>query len=139
MVHKDEIAEYLTRLGWPHERLDSATWGGLYRGEVVSFRYYVRWTKEWLCITAFPFSGALQEQDTSPLHRTLLRLNREMNLAKYALDEEGEVVLCTELPTENLDFSELRDGLMVIADYADRHYLEVLGSAHRPHSPERQK
>ena len=63
------------------------------------------------------------------LYRHLLRLNREMNMAKFAIDDDADVVLTVELPTENLDESEFKDALDALSYYADRHYVEVLNLA----------
>jgi hypothetical protein len=43
------------------------------------------------------------------LFRRLLSLNREITFAKFAL-ESREVVLTVEVPTENLVWSQLKDG-----------------------------
>jgi Tir chaperone protein (CesT) family len=50
--------------------------------------------------------------------RRLLEVNRDMRVAKFALDERGEVLLCAELPTESLDRSEFADALERIIEYA---------------------
>jgi len=41
------------------------------------------------------------------LSRALLAFNRKIPVAKFALSEHDEVVLCAELPTESLDEGEL--------------------------------
>jgi hypothetical protein len=50
-----------------------------------------------------------------------------MRVAKYALDEDGEVVLCIELPTESLDPSELADAVGRMASLARRFRADFLG------------
>jgi hypothetical protein len=54
------------------------------------------------------------------LSRILLAANREMRLAKFALDAEGAVILCAELPTESLDASEVADVVRRVVGYARR-------------------
>jgi hypothetical protein len=59
-------------------------------------------------------SGSLRGGD---LGRRLLEANREMRVAKFAIDESGTVVLCAELPTESLDESELADAVRRVVHY----------------------
>ena len=61
------------------------------------------------------------------LSRRLLAANREMRVAKYALDKNGEVVLCAELPTESLDFAELADAVERMRQYAADFDQEIRG------------
>ena len=55
------------------------------------------------------------------LYRHLLRLNREINLAKFAIDDDDDVVLTVELPTEEARYVSMKDALEALAYYADRH------------------
>jgi hypothetical protein len=66
------------------------------------------------------------------LHQYLLRLNHAINMAKFGVDSDGDVVLTVELPTENLVYSEFADGLNAISYYSDEHYLDVLNLARDP-------
>ncbi|WP_438017071.1 YbjN domain-containing protein [Sorangium sp. So ce315] len=52
------------------------------------------------------------------LLRHLLEANRDMRVAKFALDERNEILLCAELPTESLDRSEFVDAVERIIEYA---------------------
>jgi hypothetical protein len=61
--------------------------------------------------------GSFRPDDLS---RRLLAANRDMRLAKFALDKEGAVVLCAELPTESLDASEVADAVQRMVQYARR-------------------
>ncbi|MGK3998331.1 YbjN domain-containing protein [Sorangium sp. So ce1024] len=71
---------------------------------------------------------ALLAEDTGQvvgLLRHLLEANRDMRVAKFALDDRNEVLLCAELPTESLDRSEFVDAVERIIEYAAtyRHML----------------
>jgi hypothetical protein len=121
-----EVEGFLTEYGWPYERVDSATWRSGFRGQQSTFRVFVRLTENWIFFTIVPFVLAPRtERNERQLHRHLLRLNREINLAKFAIDEDADVVLTVELPVENLDYSEFKDALDALSYYADRHFLEV--------------
>ena len=124
------VEELLNADGWPFERIDENTWRSGFRGDVNSFRFFVRLTENWIFFTIVPFVVAPKNQECAlQLYRHLLRLNREMNMAKFAIDDDADVVLTVELPTENLDESEFKDALDALSYYADRHYVEVLNLA----------
>jgi hypothetical protein len=59
----------------------------------------------------------------------LLRLNREINLAKYSVDDDGDVILSVEYRIENLDPSEIRDAIDVLSFYANKHQDDVVNVA----------
>lgn len=124
------IEAYLTREKEGFEKLDPQTWISIYRGETNSFRVLTHLAKEWLLLTIYPYVTAPQgKENRLALYSHLLELNHEMNLAKFCLDEDGEVVLSVEFPTENLDDSEFRDGFQILSYYADKYYLDILNLA----------
>jgi hypothetical protein len=88
--------------------------------------FFVQCTENWVLLSIL---GLLEEGAFRPddLGRRLLAANREMRVAKFALDEAGEVVLCAELPTESLDPPELGDAVEKMAMYARRFRGEFLG------------
>jgi hypothetical protein len=46
-------------------------------------------------------------------------------MAKFSIDDDLDVVLSVEYPTQHLDRSEFDDALDVLSYYADRHYEEL--------------
>ena len=50
----------------------------------------------------------------------LLSFNRKIPLAKFALGDDDEVVLCAELPTESLDEPELTAAIDVLLDTLEK-------------------
>ena len=130
MVDADTVEQLLKADNRPYERIDPGTWRSSFHGEAKSFRFFVRLTENWIFFTIVPFVRAAPSGPAERrLHRYLLRLNREINMAKFAIDDEGDVVLTVELPTENLDASEFRDALDALVFYADKHYVEVARAA----------
>jgi hypothetical protein len=124
------IEALLSLEGWPLTRVDDVTWRTQLRGELQQFQLFVRMSDSWIFFSIVPFVLAPREAEAAlRLYRLLLRLNREINLAKFALDEDADVVLTVELPTQSLDDSEVRDALDALGYYADRHYLTVLETA----------
>jgi hypothetical protein len=76
---------------------------------------YVQYSENWIVLSALPV-------DIAPafalvgLPRALLAFNRSIQLVKFALGDNDEVVLCAELPTESLDESELMWALDALLD-----------------------
>lgn len=136
-VTPETIDGYFEQYGWHYNREPGSNdWTTGFRGDVASFRIFVRLTEKWIYFTIIPFVIAPQDpQCASRLHWHLLRLNREINMAKFCLDEDNDVVLTVELPCENLDYSEFSDAIGAMCYYADEHYLKVLNLAQSPNAP----
>ncbi len=88
--------------------------------------FFVQCTENWVLLSVL---GLLDADAFRPddLGRRLLAANREMRVAKFALDESGEIILCAELPTESLDPSELADAVRRLASLARRFQDDFLG------------
>jgi Putative bacterial sensory transduction regulator len=123
------LEDFLTGDGWPFERLDESTWKSGFSADGRHFRFFVRLTQNWLCLTIVPFVATTGEGlAVLPLYKRLLDLNREVNLAKFAVDK-GDVILTVELPRENLAGSQLKDGLDALVFYANMHHRELAALA----------
>jgi len=122
-----ELEQYLGHAGWSYQRIDPHVLGLAFRGKAATFPFFVRLTADWIFFTIIPFVPTPNKDEHAlfRVYRRLLELNREINLAKFALDEEGDVVLTVELPTESVSPSELDDALAALCLYADAHYVEL--------------
>lgn len=79
--------------------------------------FFVQLSQHWVLLSMLPMLARGASRSES-LDLELLAANRDMRLAKFALDAEGDVILCAELPTESLDESELVDALQRVVRYA---------------------
>ena len=86
--------------------------------------FYIQCGENWVMLSMLPVFRAGDAVPDDLWHR-LLMVNRDMRVAKFALGEDDEVVLCAELPTEALDYAELADAATRMVDYY-RHYREFL-------------
>lgn len=66
------------------------------------------------------------------VHRRLLEANWTLNGCKFAVDEDGDVILLTELLAEDLDQSELEEAVNAIATASEEYYEEMIGLGLRP-------
>jgi hypothetical protein len=86
--------------------------------------FFVQCTEHWVLLSMLPMfvgSGPRPEE----LYHRLISANRDMRIAKFAIDKNSNVVLCVELPTESLDYSELADAVARMVEYARRYMTEL--------------
>jgi hypothetical protein len=129
-IAPEKIDGFFEQYEWSYDRSGEDVWLTGFRGDVSSFRIFVKVTEHWAYFTIAPFVVAPKDEScSSRLNRHLLRLNRDINMAKFCLDSDGDIVLTVEMPTENLDYSEFSDALGALSHYADDTYVEILNLA----------
>ena len=122
----DEIGSCLTADGWPVEALSATTIQSRFRGKARIFPMLVHLDGAFVSFAVLPYAHAPDDaDDAEDLLRQLLRYNRQMNLAKFSIDEDDDVVLSVEYRLADLDPSEVRDAIDVVSFYADKYYEEV--------------
>lgn len=120
VIDANTLAGWLDQLGFatePHGERTFRCARDTAEGEVVVF---VRLSDSWLIASVVPFL-ATHGDNPFELARWLLRMNRDMQLRKFAYDEDGDVVLTVEVPTEALDFSEAEEALLGLVADAVKH------------------
>lgn len=95
------------------------------RAEPALPPFFVQCTEHWVLLSMLPMFVA-SERPKEELNRRLIAANRDMRIAKFAIDKNGEIVLCVELPTESLDFSELADAVARMIHYARLYTSELM-------------
>jgi len=117
------IVSWLDACGWSHEAVDATTIQ-IFREPGQPPNFFLRLTDHWILLAIIP---VLDPDAHVPrdLSRRLLAVNRDMRIAKFGYDEDGDVSLSAELPTESLQASELRDAIERIARYVE-HYRAYL-------------
>jgi hypothetical protein len=131
-MNLDEIRSVLETQGWPVERLSASTIRSCFRSKDRIFPLFVHVEHLFVTFAVIPYARLPEGTAPADLMMTqLLRLNREMNLAKYSVDDDGDVILSVEYRIEHLDPSEIRDAVDVLSFYADKHHEDVnrMGSA----------
>ena len=69
--------------------------------------------------------GRNPSENQAQIHRRLLEINWVLNGCKFAVDEEGDVILLDEQLTEDLDQSELEAAVESIASASEEYYAEL--------------
>ena len=122
----DDVREWLEKDGWPVEVISEVTIRSRFRGAGRVFPMFVYREPLFITFAVIPFSRLPDDPyDAETLMKRLLKLNREINMAKFSIDEDGDVVLSVEYRIENLDPSEVRDAVDVLAFYTEKYHAEV--------------
>ena len=80
---------------------------------------------EWVVISHI--FGRNPTENEAAMHRRLLELNWILNSCKFAVDEEGDVILLDEQLASDLDPAELIASIEAIAVASEEYYEELLG------------
>lgn len=82
--------------------------------------------EHWVQLVLGPVLG--KDDDAPPdLALRLLTVNRDLRIAKFAIDDRDAVVLCAELPTASLDREEVVDAAQRIVRYFRHYHAFLLG------------
>jgi hypothetical protein len=122
------LERWISQIGWKAIPVDASTLR-IERDDAEGERslppFFVQWTPNWVVLSILPVL-ARGEYRAEDLARRLLAANREMRLAKFALDANRAVVLSAELPTESLDYSEVETAIERMTHYAQEWRRELL-------------
>lgn len=111
---------WLDEIGWPAKMRDASTLECSHKTHEGKFSIFIRLMDNWVVASVVPFL-ATQGETQFELARWLLRQNRDMNQSKFAYDEDGDVVMTVELPTESLDPGEAQGAFAALLDSAVKH------------------
>ena len=128
MLDQPTLARHLEALGWSARPHGERTFRAVHDTVEGEINVYVRLGDNWLIASVVPFLPT-RGKITFELSRWLLRQNRDMFQAKFAYDEDGDVVLTVELPTESIDFSEIQVALTELVENAVRHRATLRAAA----------
>jgi hypothetical protein len=126
--------------GWgPLEAAQGHSWHLGYKGHLRMFDVYFFLTKSWatfqvpVLIETKPPALSLDYRIRALFLRYLLRLNDELYMVKFGVDEDGQVLLMLELPLENLNFHLFLLAIRTISRYLETYTqeLEIIASPER--------
>jgi hypothetical protein len=122
----EKVEGYLKNRGWAVTRLAPGVLRTSFRGENATLPLVVQFEDSWCKLTVLPIARMPPDADKAErLYDKLLRLNGQIRLARFSLDEDGDVLLSVEFPTGDLNPSEIQDSLDVLTYYAQKHQAEI--------------
>jgi hypothetical protein len=143
----DEVRACLEKDGWPVDVVSDVTMRSRFRSGDRVFPLFVHLESvemggsapppsrsaaprlTYATFAVIPFARLPADETGDLLADRLLAFNHEMNLAKFSLDEDGDVILSVEYPLADLDPSEVRDAVDVLSFYAEKYRDEIQGAA----------
>ena len=136
MLDEAALARHLSTLGWKAEPHGERTLRCVHKTPEGDLDVFIRLTDNWVIASIVPFLRT-RGGNSFELCRWLLRQNRDMFQAKFGIDDDGDVVLTVEVPTESLDFSELRAALEALVRHGStlRGVLRAASEAARARAP----
>jgi hypothetical protein len=121
----DDVRACLEKDGWPIDLVSEVTLRSRFRCGDRIYPVFVHLETEYATFAVIPFARLPADETGDLLAERLLEINREMNMAKFSVDEDGDVVLSVEYPLRDLDPSEVRDAVDVLSFYAEKYRGEV--------------
>jgi hypothetical protein len=122
-----EVRACLLKDAWPIEEVSETTIRSRFRGGDRIFPVFIHFEPEYVTFAVIPFVKLPRELESAyVLVERLLRLNRDMNMAKFSVDEDSDVILSVEYRLADLDPSEVRDAVDVLSFYAKKYHAEAL-------------
>jgi hypothetical protein len=121
-----DVRACLEKDGWPIEVVSESTLRSRFRGGDRIFPVFVHLEPAYVTFAVIPFARLPDDEEVAEeVVAHLLRQNREMNMAKFSVDEDGDVILSVEYRIEHLDPSEVRDALDVLSFYAEKYREDI--------------
>ena len=131
MERDAELLRSLRALGWEPAPHGDRTYHMIEEDGGEKLDIYVRLHENWVIASVVPFLST-RGRNSFELCRWLLRQTRDMHQAKFAIDDDGDISLSVEVPTESLDPSELRAALHDLVTEAIRHRQTLRGASIKP-------
>lgn len=122
----DHLERYFERYGWSFERLDELTYRTGFRGQHGAFAALVRVTDHWVIFTINPYVEAPEAGWGLASLRALALANQAINMAKIGLDQDGDVFMTVELPSEGFEYSHFSDAMTTVTHFADSFLVPLL-------------
>ena len=125
----EAIPLFFRRYGWAFEQSARGVFRTGFQGDSAHYDIWVRVTEAWIYFSISPYlesgdkeSAGLARRISDELLRLVLRSNEELNMAKFGINELGEVVLLVELPSQGFAYSHFADALTALSHYADDYH-----------------
>src|SRR3954452_21217750 len=124
----DRVREMLDGSSWDYT-VDADTPGTFTLDFETKVREHMRISvivaDDWVVVSHI--FGRNPADNEAAVHRRLLELNWILNGCKFAVDEEGDIVLLDEQLASDLDAPELITAIESIAVASEEYYEELLG------------
>lgn len=112
------IPAYFQRYAWACTQVDAQIWRSSFTSEREDeFDLYVMLGEDVVHFAVSPVAPQPEPACRTRFYGSLLRLNQQMRLVYFAVDEEGDVNLLAELPRRGLVFPQFAQALDALVAY----------------------
>jgi hypothetical protein len=133
-MRKINLPGYFHQYAWASEQLEENLWRSSFTvAEELDFDLYVMLGEELIHFAVSPFVVQPEPVCRARLYEGLLRLNQQMQLAYFALDEEGDVNLLASLARGGSSYRLFALTMDRLVGYTEALAQDVARLAKEPH------
>jgi hypothetical protein len=127
------IPTYFKRYAWACEQVEDSIWRSTFTTErEEDFDLYVMLGEDWVHFAVSPFVPKPDSACQPRLFAALLRLNQQMRLVSFALDDEGDVNLLATLPRHGFAYRHFATTVDTLVSYTQSLAYDVARLATEP-------
>lgn len=128
-----DLERMFIRYGWVAEQADTGIWLSVFTIEnEEEFDLFVMASEEWIHFAVSPFLPKIPAESRHIVLETVLRLNQQMRLVYFAIDDDGDINLLAELPRPGFSFRQFKLTVDRLALYTERLAPELARLAREP-------
>ncbi len=110
-----DVSGWFEAYEWSASEVEPGIWQASFATEwEEDFDLYTMLSDEWLRLIISPVIARPAEDAAPRIATTLLRINQSMQLARFALDDDGDVCLIVDLPVEDLAYATFAAAMDVL-------------------------
>jgi hypothetical protein len=116
-----DISAFFDRFGWAYTMPEANLWQSAFFTEnEEEFDLYVMVVDDWVHFAVTPFLPPIPSEQAARIHRAVLKLNQQMKLVRFALDDDGDLSLIADSPAAQLTDAFFVQIMEAFVNYADQ-------------------
>jgi hypothetical protein len=128
----NQIEAFFKRYGWDYQRDRDDLYRTGFKGQHAEYHVEIALNQEWVSFGIHPFvSRDNATEDPMAILQFILERNHHMSLAKFGMNDDGDIALTVELPIKGFCYSYFSDALGAISHYADEYGAFFHPAAHQ--------
>ncbi len=126
-VANDDITAFLSRYGWHFHEIGARRWATGWQGDKRAYPLTVELCDTWVSFEVVPFMKLDIDWDSWPdVMRFILELNYSAQMVSLGLNQDRQLILQTQILTENLTYETFADTLSLVGYYAESLYDSIM-------------
>jgi hypothetical protein len=127
MITRQTLEKYLASLDLQYSRFNEKdSWLILLDIAANQFYMTIELHEDWFALTVNPLVEDPEPASIARLSYHICRLNRDVVMAKFFIDDEADVGLVVELPRKAVDETVLKTTIQMISQYIEKEYEELV-------------